>query len=152
MVCSFRDLPLVVAGLMFAGLTTISVIRFGNVSRGLAYVRGSVLVPDESMIELGNIPGDKTVEAVFQVKSVSGQPVTILGGKAECSCVMSDAFPIEVGPLASVPIRVQFRPRPVDVNSRIEHRILLYLDTDSAPVLLSFGANVIAPTKTKEKR
>jgi Protein of unknown function (DUF1573) len=148
----FVILPLVVASLLFAGLATISVIRFGNVSRGFAFVGGSVLVPDKSMIELGKVPAGKTNEIVFQVRSVSGQPVTIIGGKAECSCVMSDAFPVKVSPLASVPIRVQFTPRQVDVNSRVVHRILLYLDTDSFPVVLSFGASIFAPARAKEKR
>ena len=46
------------------------------------------------------------------IQNQSAQPVRIIGGHADCSCVIAEELPITVGPgkKAEVPIRFRYPP------------------------------------------
>jgi hypothetical protein len=139
--------PLLVALLILACYSAWSIGRFGNLTNGIEFLNGSVLIAEKPMLELGKVPVGTEVEGVFVLKNVTNQPIAIVGGKAECSCVITTGFPMQVDPMCSARLSLRFTPRPSDANRRVVHRAVLYLDVDSPAMILTFAADVV-PVRT----
>jgi hypothetical protein len=140
--------PLLVALLILLGFCFWSVWRYGNVSDGIAFVNGYVLVAQKPIVELGKIPVGAKVDGIFVLKNLTDHPITILGARSECRCVVASDLPIQVDALSSVSFCLRFVPGENEVNQSVTHRALLYLDADSPEIVLTLAADVVPAVKT----
>ncbi len=141
--------PLLVAVLVLLCFCGWSVWRYGNLTRGVAFLNGAVLVAEESLLDLGDVPVGAEAEGVFRVRNLTDQSIVIVGGKTDCSCVLGDEFPLQVDAMSSGRVSLRFTPRPSDANRQVVHRTLLYLNIDSPSIVLSFAANVVPGSKSE---
>jgi hypothetical protein len=140
--------PLLVAVLILLGFCVWSVWRYGNVTDGIALVNGYVLAAQKPIVELGKIPVGAKVDGIFVLKNLTDHPITILGARPECRCVVASDLPIQVDALSSVSFCLRFVPGENEANQHVTHRALLYLDADSPEIVLTLAADVIPAVKT----
>ena len=142
--------PLLVALLILACGSAWSVWRFGSVRHGIAYLKGYVLIAQNPTVKLGSIPAGTEVEGVFVLKNLTNRPITVLGAKPECTCVMTSDLPMRVDSLSTGRLRFKFAARNNEINQSVAHRTLLYLDVDSPPVVLTLAGDVVSPGKAQQ--
>ena len=106
----FALIPVAIAAAILVGLGIWSIERYGSLADGIAFVNGSVVVADESVVELGQVPVSTTVEGTFTLKNLTSHPVTILGAQPECQCVVASALPVKIDGLSSTSFALRFTP------------------------------------------
>lgn len=81
---------------------------FGSFEHALALLRGQTLVATPATLDLGtgNL-GDELLGEV-EVENISGTPVRIIAGTADCTCVTTERLPVVIGPgdRQTLPIRL----------------------------------------------
>lgn len=65
-------------------------IEFGSVSSGVAFLRGERLIPDSYTRTIGTVDSSSDQVAIFEFTNHAKGPVTILGARSSCNCVVSD--------------------------------------------------------------
>ncbi len=128
--------------MILLGYCAWSLWRYGNVTDGIAFLNGFVLVAEKPTLELGDVSVGSKAEGVFILKNLTNQPITILGAKPECPCVVTSELPVQVDRLSSSPFRLRFVPRTQEANQSVAYRTLLYLDVDSPSIILTLAASV----------
>ncbi len=135
--------PLLVALTVLLAFCGWSIWQYGDLATGVAYLNGSVLVPEASVLDLGEVCVGDEAERVFRLRNLTNQSITILGGKTECACVLGDEFPVQVDAMSLGEVSLRFTPGPRDANRQVVHRALLYLDVDAPEIVLTFSADVV---------
>ncbi|MCP4673990.1 MAG: DUF1573 domain-containing protein [Deltaproteobacteria bacterium] len=135
--------PLLVAVMVLLGFCGWSIWQYGDLATGVAYLNGSVLVPEASVLDLGEVCVGGEAEGVFRLRNLTDQPITIIGGRTECSCVLGDEFPVQVDAMSFGEVSLRFTPGPRDAKRHVVHRTLLYLDVDAPEIVLTFSADVV---------
>jgi hypothetical protein len=108
--------PLILRGASLLGGTAAilsllalgSTLTFGSVSAGLAKLRGESLGAP-NYVDFGSAkPGDK-LEQQIEVRNWSDQPVRLIGGTSDCSCVTTSTMPLTIpaGEFISVAIHLK---------------------------------------------
>ena len=129
--------PLLVALLIFLCFCGWSIWRFGNLTNGILYIDGTALIAEEPVLDLGEVPLGSVAEGTFVLRNLTSAPVTVLGGKPSCSCMLLSDMPIRIDAMSSASLSVQFAPTKSQVGRRNSGRVLLYMDVDSPPVVLT---------------
>jgi hypothetical protein len=142
--------PLTVALLILLGCSGWSIWRYGNVTDGIAFMNGFVLIAEKPTLELGRVAVGDKVEGIFVLKNLTGRPITILGAKPECSCVATSELPIQVEAFSSVHFKLQFTPGKGEASQSVVHHALLYTNIDSPEVTLTIKADIL-PASTRSK-
>ncbi len=129
--------PLLIGGLLFLAFYGWSIWRFGSLTNGISFVDGAVLIPEEPRLDLGEVPAGTVAEGTFVLRNLTSDPVTVIGGNPSCSCMVLSDMPINIDPMSSASLSVQFAPARIQVGRRSSGRVLLYLNADSPPVVLT---------------
>ena len=103
---SHAMIPLGAAAILLA-LTGIGSWVYGSPAAALAHLRGELLTIEPSYVDFGSgKPGD-AVKRTVTVYNWSDQPVRLIGGTSDCSCVTTDDLPATIFPNAGTPITVK---------------------------------------------
>ena len=68
----------------------MGLVEFSSVSSALAFLRGDRLIPDSYTRTIGAIDSSSDQVATFELTNHAKRPITILGARSSCSCVVSD--------------------------------------------------------------
>jgi hypothetical protein len=97
---------LVAVGTGTIGLVTLG---FGSADAALARLRGERLSIQARVVDVGEGQPGQTLKAVVEIVNRTAQPVCILGGSSDCSCVATHDLPVSLAPGATAGISVQVR-------------------------------------------
>jgi hypothetical protein len=105
---SYVFIPLTAVAILLA-LTAIGSFVYGSPAAALAKLRGESLTVEPSYVDFGNgKPGD-VLEATVTVYNWTDQPVTLIGGTSDCSCVVTNDLPATIASGKAIPARVRLR-------------------------------------------
>lgn len=122
-----------------------SVLEFGTVSFGLAYLNGYSVCPESAEASAGKVGAGNVAVVVFRLKNLVNSPVTVVGAKADCGCLATDNLPLTISPKGISEITLRFAARRNETGTHIRHGALLFLDVDQPPIYLTATAEVIPP-------
>lgn len=119
--------PLVVAA-------AAGVLTFGSLDAAIARLRGESLGVSPKALNFGRgEPGD-ILTAELTISNFSTQPVRLIGGTSDCSCLATMDMPLTIAPGGSAAIRVELKvpaATPGELNRSVEvftdcptHRII----------------------------
>lgn len=119
-----------------------SLLRFGSVAWGWAYVEGAAVVPEAGTVHAGDVVAGMETVVCFRLRNLAATPVRVVGAQASCGCVAVDDLPLALPPGESADLSIRFTPPARDVGKTIRHYVLLALDVDHPPVSLWAKARV----------
>ncbi len=136
-------------GIIIGGFSLIAIafilwscLRYGGVVYGLDYIRGYAVCPIDSEFNLGTLDyrGEPLeIDCYVDLKNLLSKNVTIIGTRADCTCVAVQEIPCTLSPLElkRIPIKLHFSgPLLQNDTTTFRHHVLFYLDTDSMPVVM----------------
>jgi len=134
--------PLLVASVLCICFAAWSIWRFGTWTDGIAYIYGHPLAARQTTLHLGQVRVGEQVDCVFVLKNLWDEPITVVGASPDCSCVETMERPLKIAPRVPASFEVMLTPRPNEAGKTVTHRILLHLDVDAPPMVLSLVADV----------
>jgi hypothetical protein len=108
----------------------------GGLRAALAAWNGSVLVPERSTYSMGSVEGGARHQADFQIHNVTSNPVKVIGGEPDCSCVALTGLPLQIAAHSTKTLRIEVTPSERHAGP-FEHHVYLHLDTDSPSLILT---------------
>lgn len=92
---------------------------------------GPPLVPQVTPVDAGVLPAGRPTEVDLRFENVSGDPVTIIGARSACSCMVASGLPTTIfpGEAGSFPITIV---AAADEPS-FERSVTLFLDVETDP-------------------
>lgn len=134
--------PALVAAVLSTTYCVWSVFTFGGIAEGVAFFRGQALTAREPVLKAYGIAPGGRASGVFHLTNLTDRALTVIGATPDCACVSVAGMPIEIGPSRTVPIKVGF-PVPLrGAESEVTHRLVLHLNVDSPPVVLTLIAQM----------
>lgn len=113
--------------LLFLGLAAgFSLIRFGSIRAGQAWVQGLKIYAENWRIEEDYELKDETKSMNFKIRNISSDPVSILGFRNSCTCTLVDSIPHVIEPNGTIEVNVLIRIDPARSGSKIAGSIWLY--------------------------
>jgi uncharacterized protein DUF1573/methylamine utilization protein MauE len=87
-------------------LAGIGTLTFGSPAAALAHLRGERISIDPSLVDVGDGTLGDQKEIVINVLNWSKNPIRIVGGTSDCSCVATRDLPLSIDAGATSPVRV----------------------------------------------
>ena len=86
----------------------------GSVQAALAELRGDVLRVEPTLADLGTHPAKSSQQVKITLHNRSGQPIRIVGGTTDCSCVATVDLPVTIpaGERVEITLKVRFGGQP----------------------------------------
>ena len=124
---------------MTGGLGLWSVIGYGSVSNGIAYLSGRSLLIDEEVIDLGVVRPNARARAAVVVRNLGRAEVRLLGSRSSCTCTVLAGLPRLLPPRSAARFEVEVRvpDRAMSVDSAVE----IFADH---PTIRSVSTRIIA--------
>lgn len=132
-------IPALVCGVLYGW----AIWRYGSTAKALARLKGQVLFVEPPGDEMATVPAGVTLTSYRQVENLTGRPVTIVGSKSGCGCVVAQDLPISLGPYARQTIGISAIVTPPKRGDEFAQALQLCLDTPSAPVVVLVRAKVV---------
>jgi hypothetical protein len=82
---------------------------YGSPAAALARLRGEVLTVSSDYIDFGSGSAGQVLEASVEVQNWSEQPVQLIGGTSDCSCVTTLDLPLVIPPGESRPVELRLK-------------------------------------------
>ena len=123
------------AGLATAALVAgLGVAWAGSPDAALAQLRGDTLVVGTPSLDLGTGRVGDRLDATAVVWNYSSDPVHLVGGTADCTCVATAGLPLMIPPggRGEVPVTLTI---PTSTPGRLDRVLTLYTDRPSKPQL-----------------
>ena len=116
-------------------------VRFGSVRSAVAYLRGQRLIVDSQSRSAGALAiGDRRF-VQFKLGNHSVHPVTVLGSRSSCTCLVAEDLPFAIPPSGTRQVRV--RVHPVEGQGPFTQRVTLFTDCPGqAEVVLQISGSV----------
>jgi hypothetical protein len=122
-----------------------SVVALGGIEQGVALLRGQHLYVAQPAMDVGELRAGEALTVEFRVQNLSSAPLTVLGARADCSCITTTGLPLELASRTSGTIQVQIIPSAGDVGEILTRRVELYWDHSLGTRWLEIQARVVAP-------
>ncbi|MGL4421147.1 MAG: DUF1573 domain-containing protein, partial [Gemmataceae bacterium] len=78
-------------------LAGLGILLFGSVSASLANLRGTLIVAP-NYADFGTGDAGQTLRHTITIHNYSREPVRIVGGTADCSCLTTGSLPVTIAP------------------------------------------------------
>lgn len=113
----------------------------------LATVRGESLVMRDDSFDTGAGRNNEWATVAVSVRNVCSEPVTIIGGTSNCSCVAISALPVTIPAReqVTIPIKVRF----VGTPGYFVRRFMLFTDSSATRSLSGVIAGRIVETEAR---
>ncbi len=127
---SWMGLTILTTNVGLAVLMLWSWTAFGSIGSGLGYLRGDRLIPDAYTKTLGVVERGSTPNLNFILTNASSVPMTILGGKSPCTCVLTVNLPMTIPPSKCAPFTIKVLTHRK--SGKFSESIRLYTDNTRA--------------------
>jgi hypothetical protein len=148
---ALRGLLPVVAGSAFVALSILfgfgvwSVVTFGAVEDGLAFLSGQSLYVRQPVINIGEVPAGQRITIEIPVQNLTAEPLTVLGARTDCSCAVASGLPLTIAPRSHAALQVHLTPSPREAGEELERHIELYSDHSSESLWVLLQGTVAEP-------
>jgi hypothetical protein len=116
----------ILTGFILSVLALCGVGRFGSVGASIAYLRGERLVAESPSRSIGSVRPGEDARLGFLLRNLSGDPITVLGARSECACVVAEDLPFAVPPSGGREVGV--RLRAPEASGPFTERVALFTD------------------------
>lgn len=117
---------------------------FDDPAAALARLRGEPITVEPSLTDVGDGISEEVRTLTIQLVNRGEQPVAIVGGTANCSCLATASLPGTVPPGESRPVTVQVTFK--GQRGRFQHKFFFYTNDSIQPVVIAwFGGRVVQP-------
>lgn len=120
-----------------------AVWQYGSTSKALARLRGQVLFLERDSTEIPTVPERTYHTGYWYLENLTSKPVTVVGSRSGCGCVVAEDLPISIGPRARQRIGISAIVTAPKEGDEFAQAIQLCLDTPSAPVVAVVRAKVL---------
>jgi len=107
---------------------------FGGIGPAVANLKGDRLIADSYSKSFGTAESGQIPVVVFNMTNAANRPITILGVRSSCTCVVPDDIPMTVAPRESRPLRVGLKTGLK--AGRVSEQLLIYTDCKENPEIL----------------
>jgi hypothetical protein len=118
---------------ILGAMAAISTLAFGSPDAGLAYLRGDHISILPRLVDVGEGQLGETKEITVTLRNWTKRPVRIIGGTADCACVLTKDLPLRVqageSRIVTVAVDLIGEPGPFTRTG------MLFTDDDDAPIL-----------------
>ena len=90
-------------------LTGVGWWAYGSPQAALARMRGEVLGVSPDHLDFGSAAAGQVVERSTEVRNWTDQPVRLVGGTSDCSCVTTVDLPLSIPPGEARPVTVRMK-------------------------------------------
>ena len=118
------------------GLLGLGRFFFTSPQEAAAFLRGEQITVDQTTVDLGVGQNGEWKTGKATVQNLSARPVRIVGGHADCSCVVAEELPVAIGPgaKAEIPFRLHY---PASSTGQFWKEVRLITDDPSqGPLVL----------------
>jgi hypothetical protein len=130
--------------LLLTGLGAASTYMAGSPEAALARLRGNVLTVSPDYIDLGSGSAHQTLVATVAVRNWSGEPVHLIGGTSDCSCVATSDLPLTVPPGEARALVIRLTIPSASKSGEFNRLAELWTDHASQPrIRLRIGCRVV---------
>lgn len=114
---------------------------YGNIRDGLAVLNGVAVSSTHGPVNLGPVYVGESYQARFELKNLTGDAITVLGASTGCGCSVAEGLPLKL--LSGQPgsFAIRYQPTRGQLGPQ-EFTVLLHLNVDAAPTVVSFTAHV----------
>ena len=114
------------AGAILAVSAAALTLAYGSLGEALVHLRGEAITVDPPINDMGDVQAPDTRSISIRLVNHTDHPVRVIGGTADCACVVWDGLPVVVPPRGgqSVTIQVAFRGSP----RAVRHSFVLFTD------------------------
>jgi hypothetical protein len=134
------------------GMLAIGVWQFGSIAHAIGAIQGYSVLPIRAMIPAGEIEAGRKVSVAFELRNLTGFPVSVVGAQADCGCIAHDDLPLAIEPKSLSVLHVSFTPGISDVGHVVSHAVTLHLSVDGPPVVLRLEGTVVEPSSLQSRR
>lgn len=94
---------------LLTALTALAAWVYHSPAAALARLRGEALTVTPSYVDFGQGEAGQVLEATVEVRNWTDNPIRLIGGTSDCSCVVTDSLPatIPAGEAKVVTIRLK---------------------------------------------
>lgn len=93
----------------YVGIIGLASLAFGSPDAALARLRGERLSIRPQVVDVGTGQPGQSLTAAIEVVNRTDEPLTILGGTSDCSCVTTVDLPVTLAPGEAHQVSVQVR-------------------------------------------
>jgi hypothetical protein len=106
----------------------VAVLVFGSVDAAFARLTGDFLPAEPEHVDFGSGSPGQLLHAHVTLRNRTGQPIRLIGGTSDCTCITTEGLPVIISPgeSRSIPIRVVV-PKSSGVFTRM---VELWTDCD----------------------
>jgi hypothetical protein len=127
----FADALLGGAGLLAVTVGVGGTLAYGSPDAALARLRGEPLTLHPGYADFGDgAPGDTLLTQV-EVRNWTAQPVRLIGGTADCSCVATDDLPLTVPPGGGLAVTIRLKV-PSAASGEVARKAVLWTGHEQA--------------------
>jgi hypothetical protein len=135
-----------IACLLLGMLAVGSILAFGSVSAGLAKLRGDSL-DVKRYLDFGESESGETRETRTAITNYSDQPIRLIGGTSDCSCITTNDMPLTIEPGATNSIQIKFKVPANSTTCRLTRTAEIWTDCgQQRTIKIILGVTVRPPT------
>jgi len=130
------------AGVILAAVMGVLTWVYGSPYEALLYAKGESLTVEPSVSHVGDGVAGERRTFTIQLTNHRDNPIKVIGGTTNCSCIATSDLPIVVPPKESrsITVRINFRGGP----GRFRHSFVLYTDDErQATITAWFSGRMI---------
>lgn len=107
------------------------ILTFGSIGAGLAIMRGDLITVEPAVLDIGQAQRGTTRTVSVDLRNLSNQPLTVIGGTSTCKCVVTRELPLTIlpGQVSRLPIDLRFSGAVGDFRQQF----VLYVDSVQRP-------------------
>ena len=135
-------------GLVALGMTlliSIAFVCFGSMQNLASFLNGNVVFSRSDVLNLGEVQEGKEHLLKFRLHNWSYSDVSVVGGRASCSCTSIEDVPARIPRFGSSEISVRFSVTQAgskDKKGIIDNRVFLVLDNGQETLNLRFVGSI----------
>ena len=92
-----------------AAAALVGSLTFGSLDAAVARLRGEFLAVSPAAVDFGGGKPGELLSTTVKVRNFSDAPVRLIGGTSDCSCIVTQDFPVTVPPRESADITLKMK-------------------------------------------
>lgn len=129
---------------MLAMLAVGGTLAFGSLPNALAKLRGESIGAPQ-YVDFGTTPPGKQLEQAITITNYTSEPVRLIGGTSDCSCVTTSTMPITIAPGESQTVIIKLKIALNTTSGQFTRIAEIWTDCDHQRTLrLRLGCRVEA--------
>lgn len=128
-------LGLIGVAIVLATLAGVGTLAFGSLDAAIAKLRGEPLSVSPALLDFGHGKPGESLTTSVTVRNYTTDPVRLIGGTSDCSCLVTQDLPVTIPPGESVSIAVRLKV-PGGTPGHLTRRVEVFTDCPGRRTLM----------------